>query len=101
MFEDALHAMESAKAAGMRVCAIADYTSEPQREAILAIADAWIATTARRRVSCAPRRPFGKMPVQGRYMRQNVRITNTTVRYMRILSYVFPKNACVVREMPV
>ena len=36
------HAIESAKAAGMRVCAIADYTSVPQREAILAIADAWI-----------------------------------------------------------
>ncbi len=42
VFEDALHAIESAKAAGMRVCAIADYTSVPQREAILAIADAWI-----------------------------------------------------------
>ena len=40
VFEDALHAMESAKAAGMRVCAIAEYTGEPQREAILSVADA-------------------------------------------------------------
>ncbi len=42
VFEDALHAMESAKAAGMRVCAIDDYTGEPQREAILSVADAFI-----------------------------------------------------------
>ena len=42
VFEDALHAMESAKAAGMRVCAIADYTNEPQREAIFSVADAFI-----------------------------------------------------------
>ena len=34
--------MESAKAAGMRVCAIADYTNEPQREAIFSVADAFI-----------------------------------------------------------
>ena len=42
VFEDALHAMESAKAAGMRVCAIADYTNEPQREAIFSVVDAFI-----------------------------------------------------------
>ena len=42
VFEDALHAMESAKAAGMRVCAVADYTAEPQLDAILSVADAFI-----------------------------------------------------------
>ena len=42
VFEDTLHAMQGAKAAGMRVCAVADYTAEPLREAILSVADAYI-----------------------------------------------------------
>ena len=41
-FEDALYAMQGAKAAGMRVCAIEEYTAKHQREEILAIADAYI-----------------------------------------------------------
>ena len=42
VFEDALYAMQGAKAAGMRVCAIEEYTAKHQREEILAIADAYI-----------------------------------------------------------
>ena len=102
VFEDALHAMESAKAAGMRVCAIADYTNEPQREAIF---------SRRRRLHkrlpppaahAAPRgRAFGKMTATRQHMPWFVRIINTFVRDTRILSHVFPKNACFVRGLPV
>ena len=42
VFEDALYAMESAKAAGMRVCAIEDDTQAADREAIKNIADRYI-----------------------------------------------------------
>ena len=42
VFEDALYAMRSAKAAGMRVCAIEDDTQRADREAILATADIYI-----------------------------------------------------------
>ena len=42
VFEDALYAMKSAKAAGMRVCAIEDKTQLADREKIRAIADVYI-----------------------------------------------------------
>ena len=42
VFEDALYAMRSAKAAGMRVCAIEDGTQSADREAIRALADRYI-----------------------------------------------------------
>lgn len=42
VFEDALYAMRSAKAAGMRVCAIEDDTQRADREAIREIADIYI-----------------------------------------------------------
>ena len=42
VFEDALYAMESAKAAGLRVCAIEEGTQRRDREAILAIADVYV-----------------------------------------------------------
>ncbi|HIS04190.1 MAG TPA: HAD family phosphatase [Candidatus Pullichristensenella avicola] len=43
VFEDAVYAMRAAKAAGMRVCAIEDYTAQAHREEILELADAYIA----------------------------------------------------------
>jgi 16S rRNA pseudouridine516 synthase len=42
VFEDALYAMESAKACGLRVCAIEDDTQLADREAIKALADVYI-----------------------------------------------------------
>lgn len=42
VFEDAVYAMRGAKAAGMRVCAIEDYTAQAHREEILELADAYI-----------------------------------------------------------
>lgn len=42
VFEDALYAMQAAKAAGMRVCAIEDGTQASSREAIMDIADVYI-----------------------------------------------------------
>lgn len=42
VFEDALYAMESAKASGLRVCAIEEGTQAADREAILALADVYI-----------------------------------------------------------
>ncbi len=42
VFEDALYAMESAKACGLRVCAIEDDTQMADREAIKALADVYI-----------------------------------------------------------
>ena len=42
VFEDALYAMESAKAAGMRVCAIEEETQLASREDIKALADVYI-----------------------------------------------------------
>ena len=42
VFEDALYAMESAKAAGMRVCAIEEETQLASREGIKALADVYI-----------------------------------------------------------
>ena len=42
MFEDALYAMKSAKAAGMQVCAIEDGSQEADRDAIKEIADIYI-----------------------------------------------------------
>ena len=39
VFEDALYAMESARAAGLRVCAIEENTQRKDREAIVALAD--------------------------------------------------------------
>lgn len=42
VFEDALYSMESAKAAGMRVCAIEDDTQAVDREAIRKLADWYI-----------------------------------------------------------
>ena len=46
VFEDALYAMQSAKAAGMRVCAIEDATQRADREAIQALADRYILSYA-------------------------------------------------------
>ena len=42
VFEDALYAVKGAKAAGMRVCAVGDYTAMRQRAEIRAAADAYI-----------------------------------------------------------
>ena len=42
VFEDALNAVRSAKAAGMNVCAIEEETSRDDREAIAALADRYI-----------------------------------------------------------
>lgn len=42
VFEDALYAMESAKASGLRVCAIEDDAQLASREAIRALADVYI-----------------------------------------------------------
>ncbi len=42
VFEDALYAMESAKAAGMRVCAIEEETQLASREGIKTLADVYI-----------------------------------------------------------
>ena len=42
VFEDALYAMESAKASGLRVCAIEDDAQLADREAIRALADVYI-----------------------------------------------------------
>ena len=42
VFEDALYAMRSAKAAGMRVCAIEEAAQAADREAIIALADVYI-----------------------------------------------------------
>lgn len=42
VYEDALYAMQAAKAAGMRVCAIEDSTQSADREAIRALADRYI-----------------------------------------------------------
>ena len=42
VFEDALYAMESARAAGLRVCAIEDDTQAADRKAIIALADVYI-----------------------------------------------------------
>ena len=42
VFEDALYAMESAKAAGLRVCAIEENTQRKDREAIMALADVYV-----------------------------------------------------------
>ena len=42
VFEDALYAMKSASAAGMRVCAVEDDTQRADREAIAALADRYI-----------------------------------------------------------
>ena len=42
VFEDALYAMKSAKAAGMQVCAIEDDTQRADREAIMTLADRYI-----------------------------------------------------------
>lgn len=42
VFEDALYAMESAKACGLRVCAIEDDSQLSSREAIRALADVYI-----------------------------------------------------------
>lgn len=42
VFEDALYAMKSAKAAGLRVCAIEDGAQQADREAIRALADVYI-----------------------------------------------------------
>ena len=42
VFEDALYAMESAKSAGMRVCAIEEETQLSSREEIKALADVYI-----------------------------------------------------------
>lgn len=42
VFEDALFAVESAKAAGMRVCAIEEGTQAASREQIMALADVYI-----------------------------------------------------------
>ena len=46
VFEDALYAMKSAKAAGMRVCAIEDATQRADKAAILALADRYILSYA-------------------------------------------------------
>ena len=43
VFEDALYAMQGAKSAGARVCAIEDYTAGIHREEILSFADRYIA----------------------------------------------------------
>jgi len=42
VFEDALYAMKSAKASGLRVCAIEDGAQAADREGILALADVYI-----------------------------------------------------------
>ena len=42
VFEDALYAMQSAKAAGLRVCAIEESTQAADREAIIELADIYI-----------------------------------------------------------
>ena len=42
VFEDALYAMESAKASGLRVCAIEDDAQLADREGIRALADVYI-----------------------------------------------------------
>lgn len=42
VFEDSLYAMRAAKEAGMRVCAVAEYTQRHHRQEILELADAWI-----------------------------------------------------------
>lgn len=42
VFEDALYAMESAKASGLRVCAIEEDTQLESREAIKALADVYV-----------------------------------------------------------
>ena len=42
VFEDALYAMESAKASGLRVCAIEEGTQAADRDAIMALADVYI-----------------------------------------------------------
>jgi len=42
MFEDALYAMKSAKAAGMQVCAIEDGSQHADRNEIMALADVYI-----------------------------------------------------------
>lgn len=42
VFEDALYAMESAKASGLRVCAIEEDTQLESREAIRALADVYV-----------------------------------------------------------
>ena len=42
VFEDALYAMESAKASGLRVCAIEDDAQLSDREGIKALADLYI-----------------------------------------------------------
>ena len=39
MFEDALYAMQGARAAGLGVIGITDATNEPDREAIRAVCD--------------------------------------------------------------
>ena len=42
VFEDALYSMESAKAAGLRVCAIEEETQAGSREEIIQLADVYI-----------------------------------------------------------
>ena len=42
VFEDALYAMQAAKAAGLRVCAIEDPSAAADREAIMALADVYV-----------------------------------------------------------
>ena len=42
VFEDALHAVRTAKAAGFRVCAVYDASSEPEQAEIRALADTYI-----------------------------------------------------------
>lgn len=42
VFEDALYAMQSARACGLRVCAIEDATQAADREAIMELADVYI-----------------------------------------------------------
>ena len=42
VFEDALHAIRTAKAAGFRICAVYDPSAEDEQEEIRALADTYI-----------------------------------------------------------